>query len=90
MNWKYRPDGWSIKQVVHHCADSHMNSFIRFKLALTEERPKIKPYFEGKWAELPDGSLDDSKPFNKLNSGFAQQMGFLTKSVESRTIAKRI
>jgi len=39
LNWKYRPDGWTIKQVVHHCADSHMNAFIRFKLALTEESP---------------------------------------------------
>ena len=50
----YRPDGWTIRQLVHHCADSHMNAFIRFKLALTEEAPKIKPYFEEKWAELPD------------------------------------
>ena len=50
----YRPNGWTIKQVVHHCADSHMNSFIRFKLALTEENPTIKPYQENLWAELPD------------------------------------
>lgn len=59
LNWKYRPDGWTIKQVVHHCADSHMNSFIRFKLALTEDIPAIRPYFEDRWAELPD-SLDDN------------------------------
>jgi hypothetical protein len=51
---KYRPNGWTIKQVVNHCADSHMNSFIRFKLALTEDIPTIKPYFENLWAELPD------------------------------------
>jgi uncharacterized damage-inducible protein DinB len=51
---QYRPNGWTIKQVVNHCADSHMNSFIRFKLALTEETPTIKPYFEDRWAELPD------------------------------------
>ena len=51
---RYRPDGWTIKQVVHHCADSHMNSFIRFKLALTEDTPTIKPYEEGLWATLPD------------------------------------
>ena len=55
LQWKYRPDGWNIAQVVHHCADSHMNSFIRFKLALTEDRPTIKPYMEALWAELPDG-----------------------------------
>ena len=58
LNWKYRPNGWKVKQVVHHCADSHMNAFIRFKLALTEKKPIIKPYFEADWAELID-SLDD-------------------------------
>jgi hypothetical protein len=51
---QYRPNGWTIKQVVNHCADSHMNSFIRFKLALTEETPTIKPYVESLWAEFPD------------------------------------
>lgn len=63
LNWQYRPQGWTIKQVVHHCADSHMNSFIRFKLALTEENPTIRPYYEDRWAELSDGldnDIDDS------------------------------
>ncbi len=50
----YRPDGWNIQQVVNHCIDSHLNSVIRFKLALTEENPTIKPYEEHLWAELPD------------------------------------
>lgn len=50
----YRPEGWTIRQVVHHCADSHSNAFTRFKLALTEENPSIKPYKENLWAELPD------------------------------------
>jgi len=53
LNWIYRPKGWNIKQVVHHCADSHINSFIRFKLALTEDVPTIKPYEEALWAERP-------------------------------------
>lgn len=57
--WLYRPEGWSIKQVVHHCADSHMNSLIRFKLSLTEQEPTIRPYEEGKWALLVDGQEDD-------------------------------
>ncbi|MEM7104372.1 MAG: YfiT family bacillithiol transferase [Bacteroidota bacterium] len=57
LNWQYRSGGWTIKQVIHHCADSHMNSLIRFKLAITEDRPVIRPYFEDRWAELPD-SLD--------------------------------
>lgn len=54
LNWKYRPNGWTVKQVIHHCADSHMNSVIRFKLALTEDTPTIRPYFEDRWAELID------------------------------------
>jgi len=52
----YRVGGWSIRQVVHHLADSHLNAYIRFKLALTEENPTIKPYDEARWAELPDVS----------------------------------
>ncbi len=54
LNWKYRPNGWNIQQVVHHCADSHMNGIIRTKLALTEDNPTIKPYPEHLWAELED------------------------------------
>ncbi|MDG1331203.1 MAG: putative metal-dependent hydrolase [Crocinitomicaceae bacterium] len=55
----YRPGGWNIKQVVHHCADSHMNSIIRFKLSLTEDSPTIRPYHEDRWAELSDGTEED-------------------------------
>lgn len=54
LDTPYRPGGWTIRQVVHHCADSHMNSYIRFKLALTEDNPPIKTYRENKWAELID------------------------------------
>jgi hypothetical protein len=50
----YRPGGWTARQVVHHLADSHLNSYVRYKLALTEENPTIKPYDEGQWAELED------------------------------------
>lgn len=53
----YRPDGWTVRQVVHHVADSHMNGFIRLKLALTEENPTIKPYEENSWARLADMQL---------------------------------
>lgn len=57
LNTPYRPDGWTVRQVVHHVADSHINSYTRFKLALTEENPTIKPYMEEKWAKLPDSQL---------------------------------
>lgn len=53
----YRPGGWTIRQVVHHVADSHLNSIIRFKWALTEENPTIKAYEEAEWAKLPDYNL---------------------------------
>lgn len=54
LDTPYRPDGWTIRQLVHHVADSHMNAYIRFRLALTEDAPTIKPYKENLWAELPD------------------------------------
>jgi uncharacterized damage-inducible protein DinB len=54
LDTPYRPGGWTVRQVVHHLPDSHLNSYIRFKLALTEERPTIKPYEEDRWAELAD------------------------------------
>src|SRR5438034_525621 len=54
LDTPYRDGGWTIRQVIHHLADSHMNSYIRFKLALTEDLPTIKPYFEARWAELPE------------------------------------
>lgn len=50
----YRPGGWNGRQVIHHMADSHMNAYLRFRLALTEDNPTIKPYEEAAWAELPD------------------------------------
>ncbi len=51
LDTPYRPDGWTVRQVVHHLPDSHMNSYIRFKLALTEDNPLIRPYEEKFWAE---------------------------------------
>ena len=54
LETRYRPGGWTVKQVVHHVPDSHLNAYTRFKLALTEDEPTIKPYDEAKWAELPD------------------------------------
>ena len=54
LDTPYREGGWTVRQVVHHVADSHLNSYVRFKLALTEEEPTIKPYDEGAWANLPD------------------------------------
>ena len=54
LDTPYRPGGWTIRQVVHHVPDSHLNAYIRMKLALTEDEPRITPYMEDRWAELPD------------------------------------
>ena len=54
LDTQYRPEGWTVRQVVHHVPDSHLNAYVRFKLALTEEEPTIKPYFEERWAKLAD------------------------------------
>ncbi len=54
LDTPYRDGGWTVRQVVHHVPESHMNAFVRVKLGLTEERPTIKPYHEDRWAKLPD------------------------------------
>ena len=82
LKLSYRPGGWTIQQLVHHCADSHMNSFIRFKLSLTEENPTIKPYFEDRWAEMPDYSLVDTKESLKIIEGLHVRWVILLKSLD--------
>tara|TARA_R110002020_G_scaffold23503_1_gene78098 strand:- start:187 stop:720 length:534 start_codon:yes stop_codon:yes gene_type:complete len=67
LNTAYRPGGWTVKQVVHHVADSHMNALTRFKLALTEENPTIKPYDEVAWAKMPDYSLPIEVSLNLID-----------------------
>ena len=57
LDTPYRPDGWTVRQVVHHVADSHMNAYIRFKLGLTEDNPTIKPYDQDAWVKLADSKL---------------------------------
>ena len=54
LDTPYRPEGWTVRQVVHHVPESHMNAYVRFKLALTEDNPTIKTYDEAAWAKLPD------------------------------------
>ena len=57
LDTPYRPGGWTVRQTVHHVADSHINAFTRFRLGLTEDNPTIKPYDEKAWSELPDMRL---------------------------------
>jgi DinB superfamily len=62
LDTPYRPDGWTVRQVVHHYADDHLNSYVRFKLALTEDAPAIKGYEQALWAELPDARQGPIEP----------------------------
>lgn len=69
LDTPYRKYGWTVRQVVHHLADSHMNSFIRFKLALTEDNPTIKPYIESLWADMSDAKNQSIKPSMRILEG---------------------
>jgi uncharacterized damage-inducible protein DinB len=72
LDTPYRPGGWTIRQVVHHIPDSHANALIRFKLALTEDNPTIKPYDEAEWALLADYKLP-VEPALQMLSGLHQR-----------------
>lgn len=87
LQLRYRPEGWTITQVVHHCADSHINSYMRFKLALTENVPTIKPYEESLWAELPDNNLS---PFVslKLLDALHEKWVYILKSLSEEDLSK--
>jgi len=81
LNWTYRPGGWAIKQVIHHCADSHINSITRFKLTLTEDTPTIRPYDQDLWATLIDSQNDDIEPSLSLLTGLHQRWANLLSSL---------
>ena len=87
LQYRYKPEGWSIRQVVHHCADSHMNSLIRYKLALTEEEPTIKPYHEDKWAELPDSQLPIA-PSLQIVEGVHARLTELIRSLSNEQLER--
>lgn len=83
----YRVGGWNIKQIVHHCADSHMNAFIRFKLALTEDAPVIKPYKEAAWASMIDYEMPIHSSL-KLLQGLHQRWSSLLQSMDNLALTK--
>jgi hypothetical protein len=85
---QYRPNGWTIRQIINHCADSHMNSFIRFKLALTEQRPVIKPYLENIWAELPDSKLFPVDSSLKILEGLHKRWICLLNSLSDEDLKR--
>lgn len=87
LDTPYRPGGWTIRQVVHHCSDSHMNSLIRFKLALTEDKPVIKPYNETLWAELADSKMPIA-PALQMLEGIHERWVALLHSLTKEQLAR--
>jgi uncharacterized damage-inducible protein DinB len=79
----YRPGGWTVRQVVHHLPDSHMNAYVRMKLALTEDEPTIKPYDEARWAELPDGKSSPIEPSLAILESLHKRWVLLLKSLSA-------
>lgn len=84
LNVPYRPEGWTVIQVVNHCADSHANALIRVKLALTEETPIIKPYRQDLWAELADGNMPVHFALNTLEGIHARWVAVLRSLTEEQ------
>lgn len=87
LGLQYRPGSWTIRQIVHHCADSHMNAFIRFKLALTEDNPTVKPYVEQRWAELSD-SLGNPGPSLQILEGLHARWTDLLLSIDKDALKR--
>ena len=80
----YRPDGWTVRQVINHLADSHINAYCRFHLTLTEDKPIIRPYFEDRWAELNDGKTGDVNSSITILKGVHARLVALLKSLNPK------
>ena len=90
LDTRYRPDGWTVRQVTHHVPDSHMNAYIRFKLALTEDLPLIKPYNEAKFAELGDVRIGAHRAVARPARKSAQALGAAAAHAGSRGVGAPI
>jgi uncharacterized damage-inducible protein DinB len=89
LDTPYRPGGWTVRQVVHHLPDSHMNAYVRMKLALTEEEPIIKTYDEARWAELSDGKRSPVKPSLDLLESLHKRWVLMLKSLAPADWARK-
>jgi uncharacterized damage-inducible protein DinB len=88
LDTPYRPEGWTVRQTVNHVADSHLNGFIRFKFALTEHEPLIRPYDEKLWAELEDGRNTDPAVSLTLLDALHQRWVPLLRSLTAEDFAR--
>jgi hypothetical protein len=80
---QYRDGSWTVRELVHHLADSHMNAFIRFKLALTEDNPTIRPYEQDGWALLPDVARVEIEPSMMILRGLHQRWAVLLRTLNA-------
>lgn len=87
LDTPYRPEGWTVRQVVHHVGDSHLNALARFKLALTEDTPTIKPYKEARWAELADHALPVERGLALVEALHARWVPLL-RSLDRKALAR--
>ena len=88
LDTPYRPEGWTIRQVIHHCADSHMNALTRLKLTLTEDQPVIKPYFQDRWVELHDTKNMPIQPSLKMIEGIHARWAVLLNNLTDQELEK--
>lgn len=88
LDTPYRPDGWTVRQVIHHCADSHMNCFVRLKWTLTEENPTIKFYYEDRWAALPDNRKMPVEPTLTLLETLHYRIVFLLRNLTEEQLTR--
>ena len=86
----YRPGGWTVRQLVHHVPDSHINGYTRFKLALTEDEPTIKPYEQGAWAELADTDATPPEVSLDLLEALHQRWVALLRSLPEAAFARTL
>lgn len=89
LDTPYRPEGWTVRQTIHHVADSHLNSIIRFKLALTENKPTIRPYYEDRWANLADSNLPIEHSL-QIIEGLHQRWATLLNSMTDEDFKRRL
>ena len=83
LDTPYRPGGWTVRQVVHHVPESHMNAYVRFKLALTEDNPTIKPYNEKLWSETPDVAVTPIETSLALLENLHQRWVLVLRAIRS-------
>jgi hypothetical protein len=88
LDTPYREGGWTIRQVIHHCADSHMNCFIRLKWTLTENKPTIKYYHEDRWGEMIDNTNMPIGPTLLLLEGLHYRLAYLMKNLSESDLEK--